>query len=159
MNYKIIERDAFQVIGVKQEFSCGNGNFGIPGVPVFWDDAHKSGTISQLVKLLNGQIKGLLGITTNFDPEKNVVDYWIAVEHDGAVPENFAYIEYPPAKWVVFEVRGPVPFAIIEAWKQIYSDWFPSNHYQPANLAPIEVYLDSELNSPNSYNEIWIAVK
>ena len=36
MNYHIVERDAFQVVGVKQEFSYGPQDIGIPGVPEFW---------------------------------------------------------------------------------------------------------------------------
>ena len=63
MNYHIVERDAFQVVGVKQEFSCGSQDIGIPGVPEFWENAEKKGTVDQLIPLINGEIKGLLGMT------------------------------------------------------------------------------------------------
>ena len=78
MNYHIVERDAFQVVGVKQEFSCGPQDIGIPGVPKFWENAEKKGTIDQLIPLINGEIKGLLGITENVNQEKSTIDYWIA---------------------------------------------------------------------------------
>ncbi|MCM2534067.1 GyrI-like domain-containing protein [Neobacillus pocheonensis] len=159
MKYKIVERDDFQTVGINREFLCGSGEAGIPGVPEFWGEAHGSGTANRLFQLNNGQIKGLLGITTNYNAAKNVVDYWIATEFSGQVPDGFSSFEIPASKWVVLEVHGPIPGAIIDKWKQIYSGWFPANGYEPARIPPLEAYIDSDLYSENSYNEIWIAIK
>ncbi|MDQ0200433.1 GyrI-like domain-containing protein [Neobacillus ginsengisoli] len=159
MKYKIVERDAFRVTGIKREFSCGSGEAGIPGVPEFWGEVQGSGITNQLVELNNGEIKGLLGITSNYNAAKNVVDYSIATEYSGQVPDGLASFEIPASKWVVFEVRGPVPGAIINAWHQIYTEWFPANQYEPAALPPFEAYIDSDLSSENSYNEIWVPIK
>ena len=159
MNYRIVERDGFQVIGIKRECPCGTEEAGIPGIPEFWGEAHASGTVKKLVPLLNGQIKGLLGMTDNYNKEKNTIDYWIAAEHDGKVQDGLSSLEFPPSKWVVFEVRGPMPEAIINTWKQIYSEWFPSNGYEPANLASLEAYIDEDLSKPDYYAEIWVAIK
>ena len=159
MNYRIVERDSFQVVGMKREFSCGAQEMGIPGIPKYWEEAHKTGRIEQLIPLINGEIKGLLGITENFNEEKNTIDYWIAAEYSRDVPDELESFVYPASKWVVFEVRGPVPSAIIYTWQQIYSEWFPSNGYKPAELAPIEAYIDSDLYSQNSMNEIWVAIQ
>jgi AraC family transcriptional regulator len=159
MNYRIVEREEFQVVGIKQEFVCSPQDIGIPGVPEFWEIAKLQGTIDQLIPLINGQIKGLLGITENFNEEKRTVDYWIAAEFRGDVPSDFSSFMYPSSKWVVFEVKGIIPSAMINAWQYIYSEWFPSNEYIPVGLAPIEAYIDSNLHSENSMNEIWIAVK
>lgn len=159
MKYKIVERDAFRVVGICKKFSCESMDFGIPGIPEFWGEVNGNGTDQQLIQLINGQIKGLLGITTNYNSEENTVDYWIAAEHSRDIPEGLTSFEFPAAKWVVFEVRGPIPMAIINTWKQIYSVWFPSNGFEQAYLAPIEAYIDSNLDSPNSVNEIWVAIK
>jgi AraC family transcriptional regulator len=159
MNYHIVERDAFQVVGVKQEFACGPQDIGIPGVPEFWGNAEKNGTVDQLIPLINGEIKGLLGITENYNQEKSTIDYWIAAEYSGDVPNEFSSFVYPASKWVVFEVKGRIPSAMINAWQYIYSEWFPSHEYIPVGLAPLEAYLDSDLHTENSTNEIWVAVK
>ena len=90
MNYHIVERDAFQVVGVKHEFSCGTQDIGIPGVPEFWESEEKRGTVDQLIPLIDGEIKGLLGITENYNPEKSTIDYWIAAEYSGEVPNEFS---------------------------------------------------------------------
>jgi AraC family transcriptional regulator len=159
MEYTIVERDAFLVAGIKREFSCGSGEAGIPGVPDFWSEVQRSGTANQLFELNNGQIKGLLGITSNYNTAKNTVDYWVATEYNGKVPDGLTSFEIPDSKWVVIKVRGPVPGAIINAWQQIYSEWFPSNQYEPAALPPFEAYIDSDLSSENSCNEIWVPIK
>ena len=113
MNYHIVERDAFQVVGVKQKFSYGTRDIGIPGVPEFWESEEKKGTVDQLIPLIDGEIKVLLGITENYNQEKSTIDYWIAAEYSGEVPNEFLSIVYPASKWVVFEVIGRIPSAKI----------------------------------------------
>jgi AraC family transcriptional regulator len=159
MKYRIVERNGFQVVGIKREFPCGKMDVGIPGIPGFWSELHENGKINQLSQLINGQIKGLLGITGNYNEEKNKIDYWIAAEHCGEVPGGLLSLDIPQSKWVVFEVKGPIPTAIINTWKRIYSEWFPSSGYEPAKIVPLEAYIDSDLYSQDSTNEIWIAIK
>ena len=158
MKYQIVERDVFQVVGVKRECPCGDEAKG-PGIPEFWGEVNENGTADKLVQLMNGEVKGLLGITDNYIAEKNTIDYWIAAEHVGEVPNGLASIEFPASKWVVFEVHGPAPTAMVNSWKQIYSEWIPSDGYELAEIAAVEAYIDSDLYSPNSLNEIWLAVK
>lgn len=44
-------------------------------------------------------------------------------------------------------------------WERIYSEWFPSSGYVPSSIKPFEVYLDTDATNPNTYNEIWVAIK
>ncbi|WP_028608348.1 AraC family transcriptional regulator [Paenibacillus harenae] len=160
MRYQMVDRDAFQVTGVKRNFPCAEeeGN-GVPGIPEFWGQVNGDGTVSRLLELNNGQIKGMLGLCGNIDAENNTMDYWIASEHSGDTPEGFESLDIPASKWVLFEVRGPIPGAMVQTWKDIYSEWFPSNGYEPADAPSFEVYIDSDLSSPDSMNEIWVAIK
>ncbi len=88
MNYQIVERDAFQVVGIKRECLCGEAGE-VNGVAEFWMEANANGTSAKLAELMNSEIKGLLGITDNYNEQKDTVDYWIAVGHDGNVPADF----------------------------------------------------------------------
>ncbi|WP_066307368.1 GyrI-like domain-containing protein [Bacillus sp. FJAT-29814] len=160
MKYQIVERDAFRVIGIKREIPCeGEGNSPSKGINQFWGESAANGIMDQLLLLNNGKLKGLLGVTRNYYQEKNTIDYWIATEHSGDVASEFSSMEFPASKWVVFDVRGPVSTAMANTWRQIYSEWFPSNKYVPSEIAPIEVYMDPDPDSPNSMNEIWVAIK
>ncbi|MGE7837466.1 effector binding domain-containing protein [Viridibacillus arvi] len=160
MEYKIVERDSFQVVGINREFSLKNDE-NIKGIPVFWDEINAKGTDEVLFKLNNGEITGVLGVCVDKRETQSAekVDYWIGTEHKGGTPEGFSKLEIPASKWGVFEVRGPMPDAMSKAWKQIFSEWFPSNNYKHAGTPELEVYTDDDPFSPDLYSEIWIPLK
>ncbi|MFB5660354.1 GyrI-like domain-containing protein [Alteribacillus sp. HJP-4] len=158
MKYQIVERDAFQVVGLKRECPCGT-NGDVDGIPEFWGEVNANGTVDRLSQLINSDIKGLLGITDNYDEENNSIDYWIAAEHMGQGPSDLSSLEFPKSKWVVFEVHGSAPTAMPEAWKQIYTEWIPSNGYEVTDIPAVEAYTDSDPYRPDALNQIWLAVK
>lgn len=160
MKYNIVEKDKFQVVGVKRTYNCQKGE-NLQGIPLFWDEVNRQGMDEQLFALNNGQIKGVLGVCVPDEnyKENSLIDYWIGTDHVGEVPENLQSIEVPASKWVVFEVHGPMPHAMQNAWKQIFSEWFPSNPYEPAGTAELEVYTDEDPTSEDLYSEIWIPIK
>ncbi|MEY9969642.1 AraC family transcriptional regulator [Lysinibacillus sp. RC46] len=160
MKYKIVEKEKFQVVGVKRTYNCQNGE-NLQDIPHFWNEMNSKNFDHQLIQLNNGSIKGTLGVCVpNTDQGQNgFIDYWIATDHVGEVGENLLALEIPASKWVVFEVHGPMPDAMQNTWKQIYSEWFPSNPYKPAGTAELEVYPDEDAYSPDSYSEIWIPIQ
>ncbi|OEC02068.1 AraC family transcriptional regulator [Lysinibacillus sphaericus] len=160
MKYNIVEKEKFQVVGVKRTYNCQTGE-NLQGIPQFWNELNGQGMDEQLFTLNNGQIKGVLGVCVPDENYKDnhLIDYWIATDHVGEVPENMLAMEVPASKWVVFEVRGPMPDAMQNAWKKIFSEWFPSNPYEPAGTAELEVYTDEDPTSENLYSEIWIPIK
>ncbi|SDY26458.1 AraC family transcriptional regulator [Evansella caseinilytica] len=158
MNYRIVERDAFQVVGIKRECPCGE-EAEDAGIPEFWGEVNANGIVDRLVQLMNSEMKGVLGITDNYDEENNSIEYWIAVEHSGEGPGDLTSLEFPKSKWVVFEVHGSAPTAMPEAWKQIYTEWIPSNGYEVAEIPAIEAYTDPDPYRTDASNQIWLAVK
>ncbi|MFJ7648416.1 effector binding domain-containing protein [Lysinibacillus sp. NPDC097279] len=160
MKYNIVEKEKFQVVGMKRTYNCQNGE-NLQGIPLFWDEVNRQGIDEQLFALNDGQIKGVLGVCVPDEnyKENNLMDYWIGTDHIGDVPENLLAMEVPASKWVVFEVHGPMPDAMQNAWKQIFSEWFPSNPYEPAGTAELEVYTEEDPSSENLYSEIWIPIK
>lgn len=158
MKYQIVEREAFQVVGIMRECPCGDES-GVAGIPELWGEVNANGTADKLVQLMNGKIKGLLGITDNYNAQTNTIDYWIAAEHIGEVPDELTSLEIPSSKWIVFEVKGSAPIAMPKAWKQIFSEWMPSNGYEVAEIPAIEAYTDPDPYRPDSSNQIWLAVK
>ncbi|RHW34951.1 AraC family transcriptional regulator [Lysinibacillus yapensis] len=160
INYKIIEKDAFQVVGVKRTYNCQIGE-NLSGIPKFWEEAHLDGTNNRLVGLNNSEAAGILGVCIVEENQKSegLMDYWIACAYEGVVPEGLETREIPASKWVVFEVHGAMPDAMQQTWKKIYSEWFPSNPYKPAGTAELEVYTNGNPSSPDYYSEIWIPIK
>ena len=160
MNYKVVEREDFQVIGVKREFNSMIEE-NLSGIPKLWNEVNSNGTAGAIKKYANAQISGLLGVCVAHDDIQTtgLMDYWVAAEYVGEVPGEYSALQIPASKWVVFEVHGAMPEAMQKAWKQIFSEWLPTSGYEPANLPELEVYTDDCPTSPDCYSEIWIPVK
>lgn len=159
MKYEVVEKEAFQVVGIKEEFSCVNGE-NLQGIPQMWGRVNEGGTDQKLLKENNGPVKGLLGVCEDKNSQKpNHIDYWIAVAHEGGEVEGLHSLEVPAAKWAVFGVHGAMPHAMQDTWKRIYSEWFPSSGYKHGGGPELEVYPDGNPNSEDYYAEIWIPVK
>lgn len=157
MKYRIVEKESFQAIGVKREFSLGDGE-NMSGIPQMWMEVNGDGTSDAIAELNDGEIKGLLGICANYQ-NGATMDYWIAADTTQQAPEGFLQLEVPASKWGVFEVRGAMPEAMPKVWKQIFSEWFPSNQYENAGTAELEVYPAGDAYSDDYVSEIWIPLK
>lgn len=157
MKYRIVEKESFRAIGVKREFSLRDGE-NMTGISKMWIELNGDGTSKEIAALKDGEIDGLLGICTDYQDGKTM-DYWIAAESSQQVPEGFMQLKVPAAKWGVFEVRGAMPDAIQKVWKQIFSEWFPSNQYENAGNAEMEVYPEGDPYSDDYVSEIWIPLK
>ncbi|WP_173917168.1 effector binding domain-containing protein [Halobacillus sp. Marseille-Q1614] len=157
MQYRIIEKEGFHIVGVKEKFSLENGE-NEEGITKMWKRANSDGTSENIIKFSNHMINGWLGVCVG-EPEGKHMDYWIAVTSDEEVPEGFQTREIPAAKWAVFGVHGAMPHAIQSAWKQIFSEWFPSSGYEHAPSPELEVYGEGDPYSEDYYSEIWIPVK
>ena len=158
MKYKMIETDSFQIVGIKRSFSFANGENQI-GIPKLWDEVNADGTCDLIASLNNGPVKGVLGVCIVASKEAKQMDYWVAASHEGEKPDHLLQLEIPASKWAVFEVHGAMPHAIQNVWKQIFSEWFPSNGFEHAGTPEFEVYFEDDANSPDCYSEIWIPVK
>src|SRR5690625_373531 len=156
MQVKIVEHEGFQIVGVIREFSLVNEE-NLVGIPKMWDKINEEGTDDQLFRLNNGPVEGVVGVCVVKDSES--IDYWIGTAHEGSAPNRLSTLEIPTSKWAVFEVHGPMPDAMPKAWKQIFSEWFPSSGYKHAGTPELEVYSDENPSSANLYSEIWIPVK
>lgn len=160
MKYNIIEQESFQIVGMKREISCANGE-NLKLIPKLWDEVESDGTCDLLLQLNNGPIKGILGVCafTKESHANQVMDYWIAVTREGDIPNDLLKLEIPASKWVVFEVIGPMPDAMQNMWGKIYQEWFPTCGYEHAGLPELEVYTEEDPTSQNLYSEIWIPIK
>ena len=156
MNYKIIEMDSFQVLGVKRTFSSVNGEQS-KKIAQFWQDVNQDGTSGRLAALIDGTVQGLIGICEV--TEKNVMDYWIAASHEGEYARDFETYSVPASKWAIFEVHGAMPDIMPIMWQKIFQEWLPSHPYELAETPELEVYGEGNPSSDDYYSEIWVPIK
>ncbi|MFT4415371.1 AraC family transcriptional regulator [Fredinandcohnia humi] len=160
MNYRIEEKQAFHIIGIKKRvpivFQGEN-----PEINAMWKTLTME-KINQLKELSNVEPKGIIQASINFSEgrmeEKGCLDHYIGVATTKECPENFSELQVPDFTWAVFESEGPFPNTLQETWGRIYAEWFPSSNYQQTEGPEILSIKSKDLTLPNVKSEIWIPV-
>lgn len=156
MNYRIIDKEAFKVVGVSKSVTTVD-NKNLEMIPRFWDECYDKGICKRLSDMAGSM--GMLGICMDFEYEKDMFKYVIAVEKQGAdVPEELVEKEISAATWAIFESVGPMPDAIQKVWARIFSEWFPATGYEHANAPELEVYPEGDSSKADYKCEIWIPI-
>ncbi len=150
MNYKIEQMDAFTVAGVQQEFQMNNS---LQEIPKFWQEFFE--------QQMQQKVCPVFGICFDAD-ESGKFPYMIAdfLKSGSDMPEGLVAREIPSHLWARFSCKGPLPEAIQQTTKQIYSEWLPTNGvYEVAQYMEIEMYSAGDTSSPDYYSEIWIPIR
>ena len=156
MDYRIVERKEYEVIGKLIKVSCKDGD-NFRRVPEFWRECYKNGTVEMLCAASKG--KELLGICMDMDYEKEQMSYMIAVENNGSIKDNSLTIRtIPAANWAVFTSVGPMPGAIQKVWERIFQEWLPATGYEHADAPELEVYPKGDNQAEDYRCEVWIPV-
>ncbi|HDR7531431.1 AraC family transcriptional regulator [Bacillus sp. AY1-10] len=160
MNYRIEEKDSFQIIGITKRvpivFNGVNEE-----IASMWKSLNPE-AIQTLKSLSNMEPTGIISASTNFSEgrmeEKGELDHYIGVATTKDCPEQFAQLEVAASTWAVFEAVGPFPETLQNVWGRIYSEWFPSSNYELAEGPEILWNEQKDISSPNFKSEIWIPV-
>lgn len=161
MNYRIVEKEAFHIVGVKKRVPIIFNGVN-PEIASMWESL-SSEIITDLKALSNVEPIGLLSASTNFSEgrmeEKGELDHYIGVATTKKCPPNLTLLEVSASTWAVFEAVGPFPETLQNVWGRIYSEWFPSSHYEQVEGPEILWNKDKEVTSPAFVSEIWIPIK
>lgn len=160
MNYRIVEKEAFRIVGMKKRvpliFEGVN-----PEIAAMWQSLDMD-TINELKSLSNIEPKGLISASTNFSErmaENSELDHYIGAATTNECPGHFANLEVAASTWAVFEAVGPFPETLQNVWGRIYAEWFPSSSYEQTEGPEILWNADKDTTSPTFRSEIWIPVK
>lgn len=155
MNYKIVDKRSFTVIGKQRRITMVDGeNF--KQVPEFWNDCMKNDSYDW-IKSKAGKL-GVLGICKDFG--KDEFNYMIGVEEiKDTLPRGYVSATIPAATWAVFESVGALPEAIQDLTRRIFTEWLPSTGYEHDCAPELEVYPEGDLYSSDYKCEIWIPIK
>jgi AraC family transcriptional regulator len=156
MDYSIVEKQGFEVAGVLKRISTKDGaNF--ISVPQFWEECMKDGSYEKICRMAGGG--ETYGICLDFAPDQSQFSYMIAAKAQGEVPKGLIRRSIPAATWAVFRAAGPVPFAIQDVTKRIFSEWFPSTGYEHDDAPELEVYSMGDPQAADYCTEVWMPVK
>lgn len=159
MDYKIIEKDAFDIIE-KVESHPVEDSENAKSIPAFWTRSHNDGTVKKLLDTTTDRTY-IFGVCYgNLSENAKTFDYSIAAKcnENTVVPEGFRKNTIPARTWAIFECKGAMPNAIQDMWHKIVSEFFPTSGYQPTYEMDIEAYAEGNMGSPDYRSEIWVPV-
>lgn len=160
MNYRIVEKEAFHIIGIKKRVPIVFNGVN-PEIAAMWESLNEE-TISKLKELSNVEPLGLISASLNFSEgrmeEKGELDHYIGVATKKDCPDDLTRLEVRASIWAVFEAVGPFPETLQNVWGRIYSEWFPSSSYEQAEGPEILWNENKDVTSPKFKSEIWIPV-
>lgn len=160
MNYRIVEKESFSLVGIKKRVPIIFNGVN-PEIASMWQSLNME-KINTLKQLSNVEPIGLLSASTNFSEgrmeEKGELDHYIGVATTKECPDDLTKLEVPALTWAVFEAVGPFPDTLQNLWGRIYSEWFPSSKFQLA-VGPEMLWNEhKDVTSPTFRSEIWIPV-
>ncbi|MBD8112653.1 AraC family transcriptional regulator [Priestia megaterium] len=160
MNYRIEEKEAFHIVGIKERVPIIFHGVN-PKIAAMWESLNDE-TIRKLKELSNVTPLGLLSASVNFSEgrmeEKGQLDHYIGVATTKDCPDHLVQLEVPAGTWAVFEAVGPFPDTLQDVWGRIYSEWFPSSNYEQVEGPEILWNEHENVTSPTFKSEIWIPV-
>ena len=147
LEYRIVEKAPFTVVGIRRRF-CSETSY--QEIPKFWNewaDDRKG-------------LKGIFGVCMDMDGRE--FDYWIADNYVPweDIPEGCETTVIPGGLWAQFVCRGPLPESLQSVNTKIWSEWLPAmKGYDLAGNYSLEVY-GPPAEDPEQYESyIWIPLK
>ncbi|PFA63211.1 AraC family transcriptional regulator [Bacillus sp. AFS015802] len=155
MNYRIVEKEAFYVLGKGKRVSTSNGQ-NLNDIPAFWDEVNTTDLDRDICRAAGNDV--MLGICMEFDHPNEAFTYFIGAEKKSGDDGTFEVKEIPASTWAVFESVGPMPEAIQGVWKRIFSEWFPSTGYEHGDAPEFELYPPGNPNDEDYLCEVWVPI-
>ena len=146
LDYSIVEKAPFTIVGVKRPF---NSETSYQEIPKFWDEWLAQGE--------DRSIKGTFGVC--LDMRGKDFDYWIADLYFPweDIPEGCETRVIPGSYWAQFPCKMS---NLQDVNTKIWSEWLPAlQGYKLMGEYDIEVYLPPEEGSEEMSVYIWVPLK
>lgn len=156
MDYRIVQKEAFKVIGKTIKVSTKDEQHHRI-ISEFWEKSNSDGTSEKICSIDDRQ--NMLGISLDFEDDKEEFSYMIAIEDiNNSAAAGFDIREIPSVTWAVFTSVGPLPYSIVNVLRRIYQEWFPATGFEQANAPMLEVYLPGDTCSEDYKCEVWVPI-
>lgn len=147
LDYKILEKSSFTVVGIRRRFDAETS---YTEVPKFWTEwmSHMKG------------LKGIFGVCSDMDGK--TFDYWIADLYQPwkEIPAGCETYQIPGGLWALFKCKGALPDSMQNVNTQIWSEWLPAlQGYTLAGNYSLEFYLPPANDPAETVSYICIPLK
>ncbi|MCR6097165.1 AraC family transcriptional regulator [Salipaludibacillus agaradhaerens] len=152
MNYRIVEKEAFKIVGVKNNVNMINEILS-PTYEEMMAEINDT-KMRELASMLNMAPYGMVHASANYseDEEGNATfNQYIGVASTKEEINDYTTLEVPASTWAIFEIDGDWPH-IENHWQRIYSEWLPTSSYELTEGPELLV-------SDEHKSGIWISIK
>jgi AraC family transcriptional regulator len=161
MNYRIVEKEAFFIAGIKKRIPLI-----YEGINPHMDSMWASLTMddfTELKQLSNVEPTGILCVSVNFTlgrflAEGDCLDQYIGVATTKAVPNRWETLSVDACAWAVFTAVGEFPKALQDTWARIFAEWFPTSGYESTGGPEILWNESPDTSKPDYKSELWIPI-
>lgn len=156
MNYRIENKDAFRMVGVRTKLTEEMDKNQMI-VPKFWQEQLQGNLVNHIQDLADSGNKQLLGVTAYLGPDN--IYYYIGVISEKEAPTGMNELIVPKGSWAIFESEGRFKESIQQIYKKFITEWLPFSGYEYAGLPDIEVYPITNKHTSGGHAQVWISIK
>ncbi|EIQ7137744.1 AraC family transcriptional regulator [Enterococcus faecalis] len=160
MDVKLIEKPAFQIVGVSQkvplQYQGENQAIMELAQRITPQQRAEMHTFDDIYphQVVNASFDFQEGRTTEGGEMTHMIGFATSQEN---TYEDLEQLSVPAHTWVVFPNEGSFPQTLQETWARIFSEWLPSSGYQVV-AAPEISFTQYQGPAEAKYSEIWLAV-
>ncbi|MYV63209.1 helix-turn-helix domain-containing protein [Streptomyces sp. SID4931] len=159
MRYSLVEKNAFRVVGKKARVPLIHEGPN-PAIAEFIRSIGRE-ELDRIAALSDQEPAGIVGVSDQLDPsraEGTELDYWHGVVSAAEPPEDLDALDVPAGTWAVFESEGEFPQTLQYLWRDVFTQWFPSNPYA-SRPGPEILRVRLTDDGKRAEAELWIPVE
>ncbi|MFD5409149.1 AraC family transcriptional regulator [Streptomyces nojiriensis] len=159
MEYKVVEKREFRVVGRKTRVPLVHEGMN-PAIATFIREIGQE-TLRRIQDLSDQEPEGIISASDNLADsraEGTELDYYHGVVTHAPVPEDMDALTVRAGTWAVFESSGPFPQTLQYLWRDVFTQWFPSNPYR-SRPGPEILRTRVSQDGTEANAELWIPVE
>ncbi|MFF3426474.1 GyrI-like domain-containing protein [Streptomyces sp. NPDC002602] len=159
MRYRIMEKAGFRVAGLKARVPLVHEGAN-PAIAAFIRGIDPQ-VLRRVAELSDQEPAGIVAVSDQLDPsraEGTELDYYHGVVTGGEVPPDLDSLVVAAGTWAVFENSGPFPQSLQYLWRDVFTQWFPSNPYL-SRPGPEILRVRLSPDGERADAELWIPVE
>ncbi|MGW0505478.1 AraC family transcriptional regulator [Micromonospora sp. NPDC003241] len=159
MRYRIVQKESFRLVGLKARVPLVHEGMN-PAIVAFVKSIAPA-TRDRIEALSDQEPAGVVNVgdgLADSRAEGTELDYWYGVVTGADVPDDLDAMPVPAGTWAVFETSGTVPEAVQDLWRDVFTQWFPSNPYR-SRPGPEISRTRISADGSRADAELWIPVE
>ncbi|NJP32989.1 AraC family transcriptional regulator [Micromonospora thermarum] len=159
MEYRIVEKDSFHLVGRRARVPLVHEGMN-PAIVEFVRSIDRA-TVTRIEALSDQEPRGIVNVSANVAEgreEGTELDYWHGTVTGADVPEDLDAMAVSAGTWAVFTTSGSFPQGVQYLWRDVFTQWFPSNPYR-SRPGPEISRIRISADGATADAELWIPVE